>query len=119
MRLSLIYPAFYLSMAGLGCALQPELFLKLMFSNTHYEPGFVRFTGILLIGLAAIVIQTIRHRIQALYATLIGVRLFFCGGYLVLYYMTGDPLFVSVFGIVAVGLIASTISYGLDRGPRP
>jgi hypothetical protein len=114
-RKSLYYPAFYLSIAGLGCALVPELFLKLMFSNGHYEAGFVRFTGVLLIGLAAIVIQIIRHRAQALYPTLIGVRVFFCAGYVVLYALTGDPFFLTVFAIVAAGLIASSMSYVKDR----
>jgi hypothetical protein len=110
-----MYPAFYLSLAGLGLALAPDLFLKLMFSNTAYDPGFARFTGILLLGLAAIVIQVVRHRIDRLYPTLIGVRVFFCVGYIVLYFMTGNPFFLAVLGIVGVGLVASSISFARDR----
>jgi hypothetical protein len=115
MRKSLMYPAFYLSVAGLGLVLVPDLFLKLMCSNISYDPEFARFAGLFLVGLAVIVIQTIRHRIESLYATLIAVRVFFCLGYVVLFVMTRNPFFLVVLAIVGAGLLASSISYARDR----
>ena len=60
-------------------------------------------------------IQTIRHDIAAIYPTLIGVRVVFCAAYVVLFAQTGDPFFLVVLAIVGAGLVASSLSYALDR----
>jgi hypothetical protein len=117
MRTSLFYPAGYLTTSGLGMTFAPQWSLDMMFSNGHYQSAFVRMCGLFVIGLAAIVIQTIRLRITALYATLIAVRVVFCAGYIVLYAQTGDPFFLVVLAIVGAGLLASTTCYLLDRRP--
>ena len=114
-RLSLIYVAMYLTGSGLGLTLAPQLLLHVMFSNGHYDSTGMRFAGLFVLGLAAIVIQIIRYRLDVLYSTLIGVRVGFCAAYVVLYARTGDPFFLAVLAVVGAGLVASSISFAVDR----
>jgi hypothetical protein len=105
--------------AGVGFIIFPALILRLLFSTGHYEPVFIELCGLFLLGLAVLVIQTIRFRLIAIYPTLIGVRVFFCVGYIVLYWQTHDPFFLSLLAIVGSGLLASTICFAKDRSDRP
>src|SRR5215813_3307842 len=110
MRATLFYVAFYLTGAGLGMTFAPRLTLDMMLSNGDYDLTFVRMCGLFVIGLAAFVIQTIRHRLAALYSTIIGVRVVFCAGYVILYAQTKDPFFLTTLGVVGTGLVASSIA---------
>jgi uncharacterized membrane protein len=117
-RVSLYFPASYLVVAGVSFTLFPTFALRLLFSTGHYERVFVELCGLFLLGLAALVIQTIRLRLAAIYPTLIGVRVFFCAGYVMLYGQTRDPLFLSLLAIVGSGLLASTICLATDRSEQ-
>jgi uncharacterized protein YjeT (DUF2065 family) len=117
-HLSLFYVVTYLTISGLGLTLAPQWTLRLLFSNGHYESTALRFAGIFILGLGAIVTQVIRFRLDVLYPTLIGVRVFFCAAYVVLYATTGDPFFLSVLGVVGLGLAMSSLSFALDRRAR-
>jgi uncharacterized membrane protein len=104
-----------LIVAGVGFIFFPTFTLRLLFSTGHYEHVFIELCGLILLGLAVLVIQTIRLRLVAIYPTLIGVRVFFCVGYMLLYGQTRDPLFLSLFAIVGLGLLASMICFAKDR----
>jgi uncharacterized protein YjeT (DUF2065 family) len=117
-RLSLFYVAFYLTNAGLGLTFAPELSLRMLQSNAHYDATAMRFAGLFIVGLAMIVIQIIRLRLDALYSTLIVVRIVFCTAYVVLYVQHGDPFFLVTLAIVGLGLVASSVSYVLDSRDR-
>lgn len=114
-RLSLFYVASYLITSGLGMTFTPQLTLDMMFSTGHYESTFVTMCGLFILGLAAFVIQVIRHRLAVLYPTIIAVRVGFCAGYVVLYEHTRDPFFLAVLGIVGAGLLLSSVCFALDR----
>jgi hypothetical protein len=114
-RRSLIYPSLYLTGSGLSLALAPEWSLRVLQSNAHYDPVIVRFAAVFILGLAVLVIQTVRLDLAALYPTLIGVRVGFCAAYVALYAATGDPFFLVVTAVVGAGLVASSISYASDR----
>jgi len=118
-RLSLLYPATYLTTSGLGMLFAPQLLLDASLSTGRYELTFVRMCGLFVLGLAAFVIQTFRHRLTALYSTIIGVRVVFCTGYVVLYTHTRDPFFLLVLAMVGTGVLASSICYALDRRDAP
>jgi hypothetical protein len=118
-RLSLLYPAFYLATSGLSLTFTPRLALDMMFATSDYSLPIVRMCGLFILGLAAIVIQTIRHRLTALYTTLIAVRVGFCAGYVALYAQTRDPFFLVVLAIVGAGLLASTAAWALDARKSP
>ena len=108
----------YLVVAGVGFILFPTFTLRLLLSTGQYELIFIELCGLFLLGLAVLVIQTIRFRLAALYPTLIGVRVFFCVGYIILYGQTRDPLFLSLLAIVGSGLLASMICFAKDRSEQ-
>jgi hypothetical protein len=110
-RLSLFYLAGYLTFAGLALLLVPSFALKLLLSNGDYGEVFPRLAGMLLIGLAILVTQIIRHRVEVLYPTTLVVRLFFLVVFAYLFLSSNDPFFLVVFGIVLLGVILTGYSY--------
>lgn len=60
-------------------------------------------------------VQIIRHRISVLYATTLGVRAVFCVGFLALYLMSRDPLFLALLVVVGIGVLGTSVSYVLDK----
>ena len=113
-RTSLFYPATYLLGGGLNLLVAPKLALALMLSNGSYGEAMPRMAGALMFGLGLVVVQVIRHEVEALYATLVGVRVFFCAVWLALYAGSRDPFFLVVFGIVAAGMVWTAIAHRLD-----
>jgi thiol:disulfide interchange protein len=114
-NLSLVYVAAYLLGAGVALLLAPRLALQLLFSTGDYGEILPQLTGLLLLGLGILVVQIIRHRVAALYTTTLAVRLVFCVGFIVLYARSRDPLFLALLAVVGVGVLATGISYMLDR----
>jgi thiol:disulfide interchange protein len=110
-RLSLFYLAGYLTFAGLALLLVPSFALKLLLSNGDYGEVFPRLAGMLLLGLAILVTQIIRHRIEVLYPTTLVVRLFFLVVFAYLFLSSSDPFFLVVFGIVLLGVVLTGYSY--------
>jgi thiol:disulfide interchange protein len=115
-RLSLYYLAGYLTFAGLALLLVPTFALKLLLSNGDYGDVFPRMAGMLLLGLAILISQIIRHRVEVLYPTTLVVRVFFLVVFAYLYLSSSDPFFLVVFGIVALGVILTGYSYLTERG---
>ena len=115
-RLSLFYLVGYLTLAGLALLLVPTFALDLLLSNGSYGEVFPRLAGMLLLGLAVLVTQIIRRRIEVLYPTTLLVRLFFLVALAYLFVSSSDPFFLVVFGIVALGVILTGYSYLTERG---
>src|SRR3954463_1886082 len=109
-RMSLWYPAFYLTMTGVTLLASPHLAMKMLLSNGEYGEVMPRMAGALALGLAVIVVQIIRKEIDSLYPTLVGVRVMFCAVWIGLYLLSRDPFFLVVFGTVAVGMVWTGIS---------
>lgn len=81
--------------AGALLLLVPGFATKLLLSNRDYDDAPFRLAGILLISLGILIVQIIRHRVDALYPTTIVVRLFISAGLIGLYLTTSDPSFSS------------------------
>jgi hypothetical protein len=114
-RLSLYYLAGYLIVAGLALLFVPTFALQLLFSNGQYGEVFPRLAGMLLLGLATIVVQIIRYRLEVLYPTTLAVRGFFLVTLVSLFAISSDPFFMVVFGIVALGVIYTGYNYLRER----
>jgi hypothetical protein len=114
-RLSLFYLAGYLWFAGLALLLVPTFALQLLFSNGEYGDVLPRLAGMQLLGLAILITQIIRHRVEVLYPTTLVVRVFFLLVLGYLYLTSGDPFFLVVFGIVALGVVFTGYSYLSER----
>jgi hypothetical protein len=117
MNLSLIYVAAYLLIAGASLFLAPDLALRLLLSTGDYGEILPRLTGLLLLGLGILVVQIVRRHIAALYVTTLAVRGVFCVGFVVLYLLSRDPLFLVLLAVVGIGVVATSISYVLDKRP--
>jgi hypothetical protein len=78
-----------------------------------------RFAGAVIFALGILIVQIIRHRIDTLYPTAIGARLFLSACMTGLYVYGRDPFFLIVFGVIAVGIILTTLGYRLDRAHGP
>ena len=112
---SLIYVVAYLLVSGLFLLVAPRLALTLLFSTGDSDLILPRLAGLLLIGLGMFVAQIVRYRIVALYATTLAVRAVFCVGFIALYLLSRDPLFLVLLAVVGLGMLATTASYVLDR----
>jgi hypothetical protein len=112
---SLIYVAAYLLGAGIFLVLAPGLALKLLLSTGEYGEILPRLVGLLFVGLGIIVAQIIRYRFAALYLTTLAVRAVFSVGFVWLYLMSRDPLFLVLLAVVGVGMLATSVSYILDK----
>lgn len=114
-NLSLIYVASYLLGSGIFLLVAPHLALRLLLSTGDYGPILPRLAGLLLLGLGILVVQIIRHHVSTLYLTTLGVRVVFCVGFVALYALSGDPLFLVLLAVVGIGVLATSVSYVLDR----
>lgn len=114
-RYSFFYLAGYLSLTGVGLLLVPDTVLRLLFSNREYDDVFVRFSGMLMIGLAIFVGQMIRQQVTVLYPTTIFIRLFFMVCIVWFYGTTRDPLFLVVLAVVGLGVGLSLAGLMADR----
>ncbi|MBI3181327.1 MAG: hypothetical protein HYZ28_04215 [Myxococcales bacterium] len=114
-RMSFFYLAGYLWLAGLTFLAAPQAGPKLLLATGSYEPTFVRLCGGLMVGLGIIVVQIIRHRVEALYRTTLYVRGFFVGLLVWIYALTEDRMFLLILGVVLLGLSFTAAGFIADR----
>ncbi len=114
-RLSLYYLATYLLFGGFGFLLTPRLTTKLLLSNADFDTMILRVLGMLMMGLGFLIVQVIRLRVSALYAsTLIMLGVF--GICLIAFFMmTYNPFFLINLVIVVIGIALTSWSLFADR----
>ena len=115
-RRSLYYVVIYLLNGGVGFLLMPQLSLQLFFSNGQYDDSMLRMLGIMLIALALMVLQIVRHRVEVLYPTTLAVRSMILGVMAVLYLRSGDPMYLILCFIVGLCYFNTFFSFLMDRG---
>jgi len=113
--LSFFYLAAYLLGAGVALVHVPSLALKLLFSNGNYGDVMPRLLGVVLLALGLIIVQIMRHRVEVLYPTTLGVRAVIVVGLVALFIYSKDPLFISLTVVVGIGIILTGTSYLVDR----
>ena len=113
-RLSLYYLATYLIGAGVALVALPGLTLTLLFSNGHYGDVMPRLLGVVLFALGVVVVQIIRHHVEALYTTTLAVRAVIVLVLAGLFIYSHDPLFISLIVVVGIGMILTGSSYLRD-----
>jgi len=111
---SLYYPATYLLGTGAMLLLAPRLALRLCFSTRDYGDVMPRMAGALIFALGILVVQIIRHEAEALYQTVVGVRVFLCSAWIGLFVYSGDVFFLIVFGVVGAGLLWTILARRAD-----
>ena len=114
-RTSFFYLAGYLTFGGLGLFAAPRFALKLLGSNGEYGEVFPRVAGMIMLGLAAVVVQIIRHHLKVLYTTTLAIRTFFVISLIGLFVRTKDPFFLVLVGIIVLGMAFTSTALLLDR----
>ena len=114
-RLSLFYLGSYLVLIGLGLLFAPRGTLKILQSNRDYDDVFPRIAGMLMSGLGLSVFGMIHARSAAQYSATLFMRLYFLVCFVAFYFVTRDPLFLTLLGIVGLGFFLTLASYLLDR----
>jgi uncharacterized protein YjeT (DUF2065 family) len=113
--MSLFYLIGYLIPGGLGLLVAPQMALKLLLSDGDYGNVMPRLAGMLMLALGIMVLQAVRHRLEALYPTALAVRSGMLPVLYSFYRLSGDPLFLTLLVIVGIGVIFTGVSYALDR----
>ena len=118
-RRSLFYLATYLTLTGLGLLFAPGTFIKLLFANHEYPGAFVQFSGILMLGLAAVVVNVIKYGNRVFYrATLIArIPMWICTVGLYLY--TKETFFIVVLCVLGLGIVLTGSFYLSERKGAP
>lgn len=114
-HLSLYYLTAYLLGSGVALIAVPDFALKMLFSNGTYGEVMPRLTGVIALALGIVVLQIVRHHVEVLYTTLLGMRLVLVTVLVGLYFYSRDPLFLSLVGIVGLGIVLTATGYWLDR----
>ena len=114
-HMSLYYLCTYLLLGGFVLLFFPAGGLKLFFATGDYGTVFPRVAGMLLAGLGMFIVAIIYTRSEALYPTTLVARTFFLACLAAFYWMTNDPLFLVLLGIVGFGFVLTLTSYLLDR----
>ena|SRR5258708_37857006 len=116
--LSLFYLIGYLVPSGLAFLFAPQLTLKLLFSNGNYGDVMPRLVGVFVLTLGLLAFQIVRLRVEALYTTLLGLRVGILVALVGLFAYSSDPLFIVLLGVVGLGVVLTATSYWLDRQAR-
>ena len=114
-HLSLYYLIGYLILAGLALIAAPQLALKLLLSNGSYGDVLPRLLGVVLLALGIVILQIVRLQLEVLYSTTLIVRGIILVCLLGLYLYAHDPFFLSLIGVVGLGVLLTGVSYWLDR----
>jgi uncharacterized membrane protein YoaK (UPF0700 family) len=114
-RLSLYYLAGYLLIGGVALLLAPEETLGILLSDGDYGSVFPRVAGMLMFGLGVATLGIIRARAEVLYPATLMIRAFFLACLAAFYWMTRDPLFLVLLGVVLLGVILTLTSYLSER----
>ena len=113
--LSLFYETGYLLVAGVFLLAAPDTAFNLLFSNNSYGDVLPRLLGTVLLSIGVIFVQIVRMHIEELYTTTIVVRAPLIAVNLWLFYYSGNPLFLTLFVIVTLGVVLTVTGYLLDQ----
>ena len=115
---SLFYETGYLLVAGVFLLVAPDTAFKLLFSNNSYGDVLPRLLGTVLLSIGTVFVQIVRLHIEKLYTTTIIVRLPLIAVNLWLFTYSGNPLFLTLFVIVTLGVVLTITGYVFDQRSR-
>jgi hypothetical protein len=112
----LFYLTGYLLITGLALLFAPQFTLKLLFANHEYPGPFVQFSGILMLGLAVIVVNVIKYGNRFLYRTTLMARITMWICIVGLYFYTHETFFLVVLGVLGLGIVLTGTFYLSEVG---
>jgi len=116
-KFSFYYIAAYLALAGVMFLFAPAWFQKLLFANEIYDAVPMHIAGMFALLLSIVVFQLGRKGLYELYKTTLFARAVALVVIVTLYFKTHNPFFLSMFGIVSLGVIVTLVgSYQKKSG---
>lgn len=113
-RLCLCYVAGYLVITGLALLVAPGASLGLMLSTAEYGEVMPRWVAMMSLALGVLIAQTVRHRLTVLYPLGFFMPAGMLAGFVGLYELSADPLFLSLLAVVGVGVAVTGTSLLFD-----
>jgi uncharacterized protein YjeT (DUF2065 family) len=117
-RLCLWYVAGYLFITGLALLVAPAASLRLMLSTADYGDVMPRWVAMMSLALGALIGQTVRHRLKVLYPLGFFMPAAMLVGFIGLYKLSQDPLFLTVLAVVGVGVVLTGTSLLFDLAAK-
>ena len=114
-RRTLYYLATYLTLTGLALLFAPQFTLKLLFANHEYADAFVEFSGVLMIGLAIVVMNVIKYGNRIWYRVTLMARIPMWICTVGLYLRTRETFFVVVLCVLGLGIVLTGSAYLAER----
>ena len=115
-RRSLYYLATYLFLTGLAFLLVPQFSLRLLLANHPYSDVFVQFTGVMMIGLAIVVVNVIRIGDARFYPVTLMARIPMWFMILGIYLRSEERALLVVLGVLGLGIVVTGSCYLSERG---
>ena len=115
-RRSLFYLATYLTLTGLALLFIPATILKLLFATHEYPGAFVQFSGILMLGLALVVVNIIKYGSPIFYRATLIARIPMWIMTFGLYLYTRETFFIVVLCVLGLGIVFTGTAYLSERG---
>jgi uncharacterized protein YjeT (DUF2065 family) len=106
--------AGYLVVTGLALLLDPVASLRLMHSTADYGEVMPRWVAMMSLALGTLIGQSVRHRLKILYPLGFFMPAAMLAGFIGLYKLSADPLFLFVLAVVAVGVVLTGTSLLFD-----
>jgi hypothetical protein len=114
-RLCIWYVAGYLFLSGLALLLAPRAALTVMLSNTDYGIVMPRWVGMLSVAMGTLVAQIVRQHVVVLYPLSFFMPAAMLIGFVGMYLQSANPLFLTIAGVVGVGVLATGVSILLEK----
>ena len=118
-RLSLYYLATYLLFGGFGFLLTPRQTMALLLSDTGFDEMILRVLGMFMIGLGFLIVQLIRLRVNALYASTLIMLGVFSICLIAFFMMTYNLFFLIILVTVVIVVVLTGWSLFEDRKGIP
>ena len=114
-KITFTYLASYLIIGGIGFAFIPELTLKIFFSNGEYGDIMPRVAGMFMVALGGLIATMTINQDFRYYVYSVYIRTAMTAFILWLFYVSKDPLFITIIIIVLIGLLPSWYTYLTKR----
>lgn len=114
-KFSFYYISAYLGLAGVAFLFFPGPFQKMLFADEIYDSVPMNIAGMFALLLSIVVFQLARKGLFSLYRTTLFARVVAIVIIAALYFQTGNPFFISMFAIVAIGMAITLIGHFQNR----
>jgi uncharacterized protein YjeT (DUF2065 family) len=105
----------YLGVGGIGLLVAPHLTTRLLGATGPYPRVMLRLVGGFMVALSLVIIGIVRDRVEVLYPVTLLVRVVLLTTLLWVFVDSRDPMFLSLAGIVALGMMLTAVGLVKDR----